>query len=287
MAYPQYPGQYEPYAGGYAMPAAAPSGGTAITAGVLACIGAVFQLIGGFANFFTSSQISSLDTGGDLESGFTTLTMITGAVAILSALLLGVGAVMLFTRRPVGRILIAAGCGLVIVMQILSNVLLATMFADIDDDGSIMAIAGVSALISLIFPVITMVLALLPSTARWAAYQPAAAGQPMGYQQPNPYGYNPSGGYPAQPGYPGAGFAPQPGYPGAPQSGLPPVNPFAPAPAQADPFAPAPPRADPFAHVPTQIAPTQAADAATQVVPGAQPGPFGKPADDQWQRPNS
>ncbi|MEV0249898.1 hypothetical protein AB0H76_25080 [Nocardia sp. NPDC050712] len=266
MVYPQqYPGQYDPYAGGgYAPGPAAPSGGTAITAGVLAALGAVSQLAGAAISLTTSTVFT--DSGlsdSDLTSQLRTLMTVTSVVSFLVAALLGGGAVLLFLRKAAGRILVAAGCGLVIVAQLANTVLMATLFADLDDDGSVLAVAGLSAVFSLIFPIVTLVLALLPATARWLAHRPAEAGYPygqppMGYQQPNPYGYNPSGGYGQPPGYP-------------------PVDPFGQGPTQMLPGAAPTQRVDGFG------------DAATQVVGpgGAPPNPFEKPAEDQWQRPNS
>ncbi|MFC9893131.1 hypothetical protein ACFVMC_05515 [Nocardia sp. NPDC127579] len=291
MGYPQqYPGQYEPYPGGYAMPPVKPGGGTAITAGVLASIGSLVHVVGGGYSLATLSVLA--DELGEIETStldqLRTFTILTSSVGLLAGALLGVGAVTLFMRKPIGRILIASGCGLVIVMQLLSMTMMATMFGDLDDDGAIVAVAGVTGVIGMIFPIITLVLVLLPPTARWLAYQPAPAGNPygqppMGYGQPNPYGQNPAAGFAPQPGIPPAGFAPQPGVPPAgfaPQPGVP-----------AGGFAPQPgfPPADSFANAPTQLGPgaAQPVDEATQVVGGDQRVGLTKPEDDPWRRPSA
>ncbi|PXX63060.1 hypothetical protein DFR70_106114 [Nocardia tenerifensis] len=281
MNYPQYPGGYQPYP---AYPAAtqAPSGATAITAGVLACVGAVGELFGGLADLaigIIGWEVFGLD--GPLTSGwYHTFTIVLGVVGLVAAVLLGVGGVGLFSRKSFGRVLVAVGCAVVVVAGIVGLVLTQTMLDSYDSTSVISG--GIGGLLGLIFPVATAILVLLPATSRWLAHTPAMV--------PPPYYANPGfpQGVPAWPGVdaqppvsaqqagfptPQAGWG-QPGAAGQPGPSWPPT--FAPQGAWAP---PAPDASVPGPSLTTQNA--QPGAAAPGLLDGQPPTPavWGAPSD--------
>ncbi|MFD6155612.1 hypothetical protein ACFWF7_11750 [Nocardia sp. NPDC060256] len=188
MSYPQYPGGYNPYPA-YPPGMPAPSGATAITAGVLACVGAVTELFGGGVSLvfgIIGARLGEYDTTGLFSEGwFQTWAIASGAIGLIAAVLLGVGAVAMFTRKSFGRVLIVVGCVAVIVVGITGTVLVHSVNTNSDSLSSLSG--GIGGLFGLIFPVATAVLALLPMTGRWLAHTPvAAAPQPYGYPYPQP-----------------------------------------------------------------------------------------------------
>ncbi|MEU7139427.1 hypothetical protein ABZ942_08280 [Nocardia sp. NPDC046473] len=200
MSYPQYPGGYNPYPA-YSPGMSAPSGATAITAGVLACVGAVGELFsGGISVVFgiIGTQLGEYDKTGLFSKGwFQTWAIVTGAIGLLAAVLLGVGAVAMFTRKSFGRMLVVVGCVVVVIAGIVGSVL----FHSLDTStNSLNSMSGrVGGLFSLIFPIATAILALLPQTSRWLAYTPVAA-VPQQYGYPYPGGAQPGTAWPTQPG---------------------------------------------------------------------------------------
>ncbi|MEV6274660.1 hypothetical protein [Nocardia sp. NPDC051832] len=268
MSYPQNPGGYQPYGPTQGWEPA-PGGGTAIAAGVLAALGAVAQLLAGGAVLWLAFATSEL-LGDDEE--FAAFILVGAGISLLTAVLLGVGSVTLFLRKAIGRILIAVACGIHILAQIASMVITAAVVSGFSDDDLVST--GIGGVIGIVFPIATLILVLLPPTARWLAYRPSEVAYP-------PYG----------PAYPPAGFPPQ--------------NPFAPnqfggfAPPQ-DQFGAGPTQVMPPAGQPVDAGPTQRVDgfgaAPTQVVAGSNGAsppvqsppadPFGKPDDDIWRRPS-
>ncbi|MFI6957199.1 hypothetical protein ACIBJI_27495 [Nocardia sp. NPDC050408] len=172
MSYPQY----EPYP---SVPAPAPGGGTAITAGVLASVGSAGQLLGGGFNIVLGLSDLGRDlaeydsTGLFAQSWFKTYLLVTGSIAVVTAFLLGAGAVMMFTRRPLGRVPVVAGCAVVVFAGIAGYAITLRYTAS---GGSAAEISGgIGGLFGLIFPIATAVLALVPPTTRWLNYSPVAA----------------------------------------------------------------------------------------------------------------
>lgn len=212
MSYPHY----EPYP---SAPASAPGGGTAITAGVLASIGSVGQLLGGGINIVLgltdlATDLAEYDsTGLFAQRWVKTYLLVGGSIAVVAALLLGVGAVLLFTSRPLGRVLVVAGCVVVVVAGIAGYAV--TLRYTTSGGGAAEISGGIGGLFGLIFPIATAVLALVPPTTRWLNHHPVAAPPVPTYT----YGLAaPSAGYPSPPQYgPAAGVpAAQP----APQTGI-------------------------------------------------------------------
>ncbi|WP_433626528.1 hypothetical protein [Nocardia sp. CA-120079] len=212
MGYPQY----EPYP---SVPAPAPGGGTAITAGVLASIGSVGQLLGGGFNIVLgltdlTRDLSEYDsTGLFAQSWIKTYLLVAGSIAVVTAFLLGIGAIMMFTRRPLGRVLVVAGCAVVVIAGITEY---AVTLHYTSSGGSAAEIGGgIGGLIGLIFPIATAVLALVPATTRWLNHNPAAAPPVAMY----PYGPGaPTAGHPSGPAVPPAGY---PSGPAVPPAGYP------------------------------------------------------------------
>ncbi|MGW4845041.1 hypothetical protein [Nocardia brasiliensis] len=192
MVSPQYPSGYNPYPG-YPGVVPAPSGATAITAGVLACVGAVGQLLGGAVNLVfgiidIGHELGEYDSTGLLgQSWYRTFALTTGVVAMVTAVPLGVGAIGLLRRKQFGRMLVVVGCVAVIVLGIVSFALVQS--AGGSWDSSLGVSTGISGLVGLLFPVGTAVLALVPATTRWLAHTPA----------PPAYPYAPAAPWPQQP----------------------------------------------------------------------------------------
>ncbi|WP_410580464.1 hypothetical protein [Amycolatopsis sp. lyj-108] len=198
MTYQQYPPQ-----GGYPPPGAypqqgmarQPSGATGMIAGILAILGGLWFLAG-----LAFHVIELVD--------FTVSFLVIGAVLdFLSAALLLSGGILLLLRKKAGRVLTVIGAGATIL-------LVASIFL-MEAIGShfFFSYSGVTShfgvgLLLIVVPIpaiATLVLALIPPTARWLAAkkQPALAGPPPNFGYPPP-----------QPGYPPA--------PGGPQQGGPP-----------------------------------------------------------------
>ncbi|WP_051181905.1 hypothetical protein [Nocardia vinacea] len=207
MSYPQYHGGQYPYS---QASTPKPKGGTAIAAGVLAAIGAVMQMLVGLMNIvlgLTQSHELRQDAG---LTWYPTYVLSTGAVALLAGTLLGTGAVALFRRRPAGRLLIVAGCA----SAILFGIAWAVVMFGVTLIGGLSGIAGtLDGSVGLVFPIATIILALVPSTRRWIAAEPA-----QNAIQPPPYPGQP---YPAQPTPAPWQPIPPPGHPmsGGPMNG--------------------------------------------------------------------
>ena len=189
MTYPPQPGQYPPapppYPGEQYPVAQPPSGGTAITAGVLAILGALWGVAIGAINFGVL---------GDVADDLRWLVILQGTVYILEFVTLLPGAILLFLRKPVGRWLVVTGSALHILQGIVALTVIASddrFTGDLDGPAAIGGGAG--GLLVVLSPAIaTLVLALLPLTGRWCAWQkqppspPPYQGPPPGYGPPQP-----------------------------------------------------------------------------------------------------
>ncbi|RSN65889.1 hypothetical protein DMH01_05945 [Amycolatopsis sp. WAC 04182] len=197
MTFQQYPPQGYPPPGAYPPPGMVrqPSGATAIIAGILAILGGLWFLAGLASNIIELSHyvISFLVVGAALD-------------LVSTALLLG-GGIMLLLRKRAGRVLTVIGAASSIGFVALTFLLRAIGSHFYFSYGGVTLHFGFGWLlfVVLIPAIATLVLALVPSTARWLAAKPQAAG----VAQPPNFGYPPQ-----QPGYPPA--------PGAQQQGQPP-----------------------------------------------------------------
>ncbi|UMP06035.1 hypothetical protein [Amycolatopsis sp. EV170708-02-1] len=199
MTYQHYPpqGGY-PAPGAYPPPGMArqPSGATAIMAGIFAILGGLWFLAG------TVSHVIEL-------SHYVISFLVVGAVLdLVSAALLLSGGILLLVRKRAGRLLTVIGAAAAIGFVALTFLLRALGSHFYFSYGGVMLHFGFGWLlfVVLIPAIVTLVLALIPPTARWLAAKNTAAGA---VQPPN-------FGYPPQPGYPPA--------PGAQQQGQPPAQ---------------------------------------------------------------
>ncbi|GAA1978052.1 hypothetical protein [Amycolatopsis minnesotensis] len=195
----QYPAAPPPYpGGGSSLGEKPPNGGAAITAGVLACIGAVFGLIRALGDFSSLS-----DRGLDVLSDFKWVVWLEAITSVAEIVTLLPGGILLFLRKPIGRWLVVAGSA----VRIVTAVVVYSQLMSLVNNASVLAgpaSAGRNAgmLIAVLSPAIaTLVLGLLPVTGRWCAWGKKTAqgtqlgsfgvppGGAPGYAQPqqNPY----------------------------------------------------------------------------------------------------
>jgi hypothetical protein len=140
------------------------SGAGAVTAGVLAILGGIVWAaftcadLVSLAHRSSEDRIVTQDDGHFLYYPAGTWVGWTALIeaALATALLLS-GAILLLTRRLVGRLLIVIGCGVVIAT------IYRPLFLSLDYSFGDFSAVSVFAL----FPGLTMVLALAPATKRW------------------------------------------------------------------------------------------------------------------------
>jgi hypothetical protein len=263
-----------------------------MAAGVLAAIGAFGQAIGGVLDILIGSVLPDLLSDSTQESSSSWLPsylIVIGAVGVVSGALLGTGAVMMFRRTPLGRILIVAGCVVTVVTGIVAFMVMYAGNMSVYH-GSFGIMGGFGGLIGQVFPVTTAVLALVPATGRWLEYVP---GRPGSAAYPAPYP-GPGAGFPG-PGAPYVDpFRPDaPSYAGQPGSG--PATPYAgqPRPGQAAPVDGQPGRSavNPGGFVPPGGIPQP--PSAGPMPYSHEPTPFpevppqGDAGADQWRRPEN
>lgn len=184
QGYPPQPGYQQgyPQPGGYQgglppVPPAPPSGGTAISTAVLSILGGLAN--GGMAlSAFSSIARIRSESAASFPGGTYALAIIFVASGMAAALLLIIGATMLLMRKMPSRWLITTGCVLIIVGTVISYGLHNAISEY--EGGPRFGVLG------LIFPILTMVLALRPSTMAWiqAKRNPAA---PQYFPQYPPY----------------------------------------------------------------------------------------------------
>ncbi|MFF0147689.1 hypothetical protein ATK36_4551 [Amycolatopsis sulphurea] len=157
--YPPYPGVMQPR----------PNGATAIIAGVLAAVGGAAALFGAIGGAVLLGHRGGL--------GYGLLALI---VNLALAVLLIFGATTLFLHKPAGRLCVIAGCGLAIAYSITSAVLVSAGVSSLRGGSELIGFGIAGALVALIPPVATLVLALVKPTVDWVS-QPGSGGYP---QQP-------------------------------------------------------------------------------------------------------
>lgn len=162
---PEYPGAESQPGGPMPVPAGSPSAVTAVITAVLGGVGAVMTLgngIVGLIGFAALAGDAGLRTLATRSAGALTMTVLATLLSVVCGLLLLVGTVTLLQRKMVGRRLIVIGSGLIIVGSLIS---LGLSFAATARYG-VYSISGL-AILSLVLPVATIVVALLPSTTAW------------------------------------------------------------------------------------------------------------------------
>ncbi|QRY46975.1 hypothetical protein JVX93_09340 [Mycolicibacterium boenickei] len=161
--YPQQGGfQHQPYG----MPSPEPSGVTGIIAAVLAALGAVSGLGGGV---LAAIGLAAAGTEASLSGGVYAVLIVAILFNFVFGLIIAVGAVLLFQRKMLGRWLVVGACALAILSSLISFGVAAA--ATSAAYGSYRG-GGVFALFGLVFPVATLVLAMLPSTTAWIKARP-------------------------------------------------------------------------------------------------------------------
>ncbi|WP_134733401.1 MULTISPECIES: hypothetical protein [Amycolatopsis] len=164
-----YPG----YPGGPGVYQQKPNGATAIIAGILAIIGGIFAIISIILAVVALSAIHI------------TLWQLYASI-VVNAVLVGLlffGGIGLFLHKPAARLCTIIGCGLVIAYTILSVVLAGVATAGYKGSAQVLGAGIGGALIGLIPPVATLVLAIVKPTAEWVNYRPDAPAQ-GGYPAP-------------------------------------------------------------------------------------------------------
>lgn len=189
-----YPSAAYPMAG---FPVLAPSGGTAITAGVLAALGALWAILMCAVNFGTASAISM----NPATSPVVWVVWMQGSVGVIELVTLGAGSIMLFMRKSVARWLVAGGSAVHILQGIIgfSGLLAAGLIGSGRVSSGAMFGGSIFGVVSVLSPAIaTLILVLLPQTARWCEWGRQPAGMvPYGTMPPGmpqqPYGMPPGG----------------------------------------------------------------------------------------------
>ncbi|GAC57972.1 hypothetical protein GOHSU_28_00270 [Gordonia hirsuta DSM 44140 = NBRC 16056] len=172
----QYPNQPQfaggPYPG--TPPTGGPSGVTSRIAAILALLGVIHMLVllvntAGASvddiSGLTASQVDSIET-------LNTAQLVT---AILVGLLLAAGGVLMLLRNVIGRWLVIGGCVLDIIVWLVVGIWLQQVLSDVSDrpgvelDTAYATGMGIAWFIVLLFPIVTLVLALVPSTTKWFA----------------------------------------------------------------------------------------------------------------------
>ncbi|TDP41832.1 hypothetical protein [Nocardia ignorata] len=211
-----------------------PSGGTAIVAGLSALVGGILGVVGMIAamvRMVTSDY--PMFAWGYAPAWVSIVSAVLLVVDIVAAVLLFIGAIMLFRRGKSGPTMVALGCAGVIGAYVAGVITSVAQFGHFDMGSRLFreVVFGQSAVNSLlgshidlpwflpilllVFPAVTFLLALLPSTRKWCgrgdqrpAWAPAAPRMP--YQHP---------GTPQAPGYaaPQAQWAPPGHHPPVPR----------------------------------------------------------------------
>lgn len=129
----------------------------------MAGIGGGLLAIIGLAAINSESSISS-----EVSGGVYAMLVIGIGIGFIFGLVLLTGAVLLFQRKMIGRWLVVGGCALAIVSSLLSFGVSAAMTAGYGTYGG----GGVFTFLGLIFPITTLVLAMMPSTTAWILAKP-------------------------------------------------------------------------------------------------------------------
>ncbi|MGV0837055.1 hypothetical protein [Mycolicibacterium thermoresistibile] len=169
--HPQHGYPQPPYSGGYppyGPPPGPPSGATAVSAAVLAGLGAFANLgasLLALIGLFGLAALANDPTYGDVDvpGAASALIVVLVLGSLICGVMLAVGTVLLLRRRMLGRWLVVAGCGIVLVQCLVGLVVESTLSARYEYYQSGF---GITAL-HMIFATITLVLVLLPSTTKW------------------------------------------------------------------------------------------------------------------------
>ncbi|MEV0076828.1 resistance to Congo red protein [Nocardia neocaledoniensis] len=221
----------------YPAPAQRPAtGGTAMTAAILATLGGLAGLGGVLMYVVNTVRFDSPVFGWGFMPGWVSIVVaVSFVVDLVAAVMLLVGAAQVFGRRGSGPTLVALGCFGVIVAYLLgafTGLVLSleydlpiisgqsSIFGNTSVDsmlGAYVEIPWAISLLVMVFPLVTFTLAVLPSTRRWCR----GARPGWSAQGAQPYGMPPGAYHPGNPPYPGQpqpvpGYGAAQGHPGHP-----------------------------------------------------------------------
>ncbi|GAC68423.1 hypothetical protein [Gordonia soli] len=163
---PQFAGQYAP---------ARASGATAIAASVLSFLGALASAIGVISLLFVILVALGIDGADQYFPGwFVALLAVVAVINIVVAGLLVGGGVAVLRRSMVGRTLIASGCAIYLVSGLALTISQYAFLSQLDTTGADVGVGGILGQVAgVVFPLITLVLVLVPSTTAWINDRPA------------------------------------------------------------------------------------------------------------------
>ncbi|GAA2417716.1 hypothetical protein [Mycolicibacterium llatzerense] len=141
-----------------------PSGATAKTMAVLALLGGIANLASAVLLVAAGSYLSDQDT---MPGWYRATTYAVAACGFVVAGALLAGGVMTFKRQRFGPRIVATGC--VLGIAVFFGDLAATLAAAHGTSATGISTSPIHYLASLIMPVATLVLALLPSTTQWVS----------------------------------------------------------------------------------------------------------------------
>ncbi|RSM49046.1 hypothetical protein DMA12_04840 [Amycolatopsis balhimycina DSM 5908] len=147
-----------------------PNGATAIIAGVLAVLGGLLYLVGLIGGIATLAGLGPLWMG---------ILLLVQNIVLAGTLL--PGGILLFLRKPMGRVLTIVGSGLAILLSVVSVALSAAgVWYYSGGFGGMYAGAAYVGLLMVLVPAgATLVLAIVKPTARWCGRpEPGFAGYP-------------------------------------------------------------------------------------------------------------
>lgn len=205
-----------------------PSGGTALTAAGLAIPGGIASLVFGF---IAIGGVEALGEHSGAPGALVAGIYIALIGGFLSAIVLLVGAGLIFGGKPVGRWLVVLGCVVVVACLIIFVAMvganlsgLSDGYSDFNDVDARAVTAGaiIDGLVFSIPAIATFILAVVPASGRYLAYRSGTGGggmitpmQGFGYQAPQQQMYGQQPGYPQQQGFPPStpgGFPQQGGF---------------------------------------------------------------------------
>ncbi|OBB17240.1 hypothetical protein A5761_10615 [Mycolicibacterium setense] len=153
---------------------------------MLAALGAVAGLVGGAFAAIGLAALSGISSTSDISGGVYALVVLVVLFNFVFGLTIATGAVLLFQRKMLGRWLVVAASALAILSSLISFGVGAAAASAYGTYGG----GGLFQLFGLVFPIATIVLALLPSTTAWINAKPSPVAPqfypPMPQQYP-PY----------------------------------------------------------------------------------------------------
>jgi hypothetical protein len=149
-------------------PTPPPSGGTAITAGVLACLGGAHRLLSVLVLIVGIVMLSDLDSEGETNAP-RLLFAVSIPVFLLAGSLLLAGGIQMFRKRASARRLIVIGCAVDIAYCVIEAMVVLAVAGASDEYGVIGS--PLFALLVTVFPIATITLTSATSTTRWLEYR--------------------------------------------------------------------------------------------------------------------